>query len=1022
MFDYRMSGESGRIFPRGFELQGMPRRALGAALVLVAAIGWLSLLTWSIGDPSLNRATDGAPGNLLGMVGATLADFLLQLFGLASITLFLPPAVWGLCIASGERIEGLRQRLLMLAIAIILIASALSLLPQPKGWVLTHGLGGVIGDLGRSFFLRIGSIFSATFASMIGAIISGYIGLWVLVRACGIGFSDFRLLWRLPARGSPSRAAVASRLGYLAQRTMSLKDSIVRALDREALRPFAAEHGFVSKMSRRVRRSAEGSYDPRFGGFEPEEDYHVRQPRPTARPAVHRAPPNSPAPRDPSRVEPFFDAPAGYPAPEPGHRLVRILPMHAQQRPPSPLPPSPAELDDEPEYYPQPQPYPVEPQQRARAADHRVYAQEPRAYGTGPSQAPRPLGGNGDATHQQYLASQRMPAQQPQQPPHWQQHPLAERRLPLQQDEPPYHSAPQQRTAPPPPYGADPYDSREEVEDEYDGRPMRGQHAERHYTEPRREERPQSAPHRQVASRPGVSPRALILASEDELEGDDDFQLPALRLLTPAPERRGNPELSDTALGRKAEMLHGVLEDFGIKGTINGVHPGPVITLFELEPARGTKSSRVIGLSDDIARSMSAVSARVAVIPGRDAIGIELPNQNREMVFLRELLESPEFAKSKTALPLALGKTISGAPVIADLARMPHLLIAGTTGSGKSVAINAMILSLLYRLTPDECRFILIDPKMLELSVYDDIPHLLTPVVTDPRKAIAALKWTVGEMNVRYERMCKLGVRNITGFNQKVTRAKAQGRPLTRTVQTGFDDDGEAIYEREEIDDAAMPYIVVVIDEMADLMMVAGKDIEYAVQRLSQMARAAGIHLIMATQRPSVDVITGTIKANFPSRVSFQVTSKIDSRTILGEQGAEQLLGAGDMLSMAAGGRIMRAHGPFVSDEEVERVVNFLREQAEPDYFDGLLDEDGPIDARRGGEAGGGREPTGEALYDQAVEIVLKERRATTSYLQRRLGIGYNRAASLIERMEEDGLISPPNRTGKREIRGSEGD
>jgi S-DNA-T family DNA segregation ATPase FtsK/SpoIIIE len=524
-----------------------------------------------------------------------------------------------------------------------------------------------------------------------------------------------------------------------------------------------------------------------------------------------------------------------------------------------------------------------------------------------------------------------------------------------------------------------------------------------------------------------LSRRALIVPSDDELERTDDFELPELRLLTPAPERRGNPELSDTALGRKAELLHGVLEDFGVKGGITGVHPGPVITLFELEPARGTKSSRVIGLADDIARSMSAVSARVAVIPGRDAIGIELPNQNRETVFLRELLESPEFAKGKAALPLALGKTISGLPVIADLARMPHLLIAGTTGSGKSVAINAMILSLLYKLSPEQCRFILIDPKMLELSVYDDIPHLLTPVVTDPRKAIAALKWTVGEMNVRYERMCKLGVRNITGFNQKVARARLQGRPLTRTVQTGFDDDtGDAIYEREEIDDSPMPYIVVVIDEMADLMMVAGKDIEYAVQRLSQMARAAGIHLIMATQRPSVDVITGTIKANFPSRISFQVTSKIDSRTILGEQGAEQLLGAGDMLSMAAGGRIMRSHGPFVSDEEVERVVNFLREQAEPDYLDGVLDDVEPAETKRGKAANSndvdlGREPTGEALYDQAVEIVIKERRATTSYLQRRLGIGYNRAASLIERMEEDGLISPPNRTGKREIRGSEG-
>jgi S-DNA-T family DNA segregation ATPase FtsK/SpoIIIE len=496
-----------------------------------------------------------------------------------------------------------------------------------------------------------------------------------------------------------------------------------------------------------------------------------------------------------------------------------------------------------------------------------------------------------------------------------------------------------------------------------------------------------------------------------------DFVLPPLRLLTPAPQRLNDPELSDAALGRRAELLQGVLEDFRIKGQITGVHPGPVITLYEFEPARGTKSSRVIGLADDIARSMSAVSARVAVIPGRDAIGIELPNRNREVVYLRELLESKEFAEHKGRLQLALGKTIGGDPVIVDLARMPHLLIAGTTGSGKSVAINTMILSLLYRLTPEECRFIMIDPKMLELSVYDGIPHLLTPVVTDPHEAIKALKWTVGEMNVRYERMCKLGVRNIMGFNQKVARAQRTGEPLARTVQTGFDDEtGNAIYEREGIDPTPMPFIVVVIDEMADLMMVAGKDIEFAVQRLSQMARAAGIHLIMATQRPSVDVITGTIKANFPSRISFQVTSKIDSRTILGEQGAEQLLGAGDMLTMAAGGRIMRAHGPFVADDEVESIVGFLREQGEPDYMMGVLGDNDDRDDPNGD--GPLRPGTGDDVYDQAVQIVLQDRRATTSYLQRRLGIGYNRAASLIERMEADGVISPPNRTGKREILG----
>ncbi|MFZ2101852.1 MAG: FtsK/SpoIIIE domain-containing protein, partial [Oricola sp.] len=398
------------------------------------------------------------------------------------------------------------------------------------------------------------------------------------------------------------------------------------------------------------------------------------------------------------------------------------------------------------------------------------------------------------------------------------------------------------------------------------------------------------------------------------------------------------------------------------------------------------------------------------------AIGVELPNQRREMVYLRELIACEDFARSNHKLAIALGKTIGGEPVIVDLARMPHLLIAGTTGSGKSVAINTMILSLLYRMPPEECRFIMIDPKMLELSVYDGIPHLLTPVVTDPQKAIMALKWTVNEMNARYERMCKVGVRNIMGFNQKVARAQRTGEPLARTVQTGFDEEtGSAIYERENIDPTPMPYIVVVIDEMADLMMVAGKDIEGAVQRLAQMARAAGIHVIMATQRPSVDVITGTIKANFPTRISFQVTSKIDSRTILGEQGAEQLLGMGDMLYMAGGGRIQRVHGPFVSDREVEEVVSHLKTQGVPEYLESITEDEDEDGGDSGGEGGGSFEDSDDP-YDQAVAIVLRDKKASTSYIQRRLGIGYNRAASLIERMEQEGVIGPANHAGKREI------
>ena len=495
------------------------------------------------------------------------------------------------------------------------------------------------------------------------------------------------------------------------------------------------------------------------------------------------------------------------------------------------------------------------------------------------------------------------------------------------------------------------------------------------------------------------------------------YALPSLNLLT-APRASERTTLSADVISENATALEGVLGDFGVRGEIINARPGPVVTLYELEPAPGIKSSRVISLADDIARSMSALSARVAVVSGRNAIGIELPNPTREKVYLREMLASHDYADTTARLPLCLGKSIGGEPVLVDLARMPHLLIAGTTGSGKSVAINTMILSLLYRLQPEQCRLIMVDPKMLELSVYDGIPHLLTPVVTDPKKAVVALKWAVREMEERYKKMSKLGVRNIDGYNARVAEANRKGEKLSRTVHTGYNrETGQAIYENEELDLEPLPYIVVIVDEMADLMMVAGKDIEGAVQRLAQMARAAGLHVILATQRPSVDVITGTIKANFPTRISFQVTSKIDSRTILGEQGAEQLLGQGDMLYMAGGGRISRVHGPFVSDEEVEKVVRHLKAQGTPEYLEAVtaeepVDEDGnPIfDATAMGGAEGGD------LYQQAVAIVTRDRKASTSYIQRRLQIGYNRAASLIERMEQEGIVGQPNHAGKREI------
>jgi S-DNA-T family DNA segregation ATPase FtsK/SpoIIIE len=497
-----------------------------------------------------------------------------------------------------------------------------------------------------------------------------------------------------------------------------------------------------------------------------------------------------------------------------------------------------------------------------------------------------------------------------------------------------------------------------------------------------------------------------------------DFELPPLNLLA-SPSGVERHVLSDEALEENARMLEAVLDDYGVKGEIVSVRPGPVVTMYELEPAPGLKASRVIGLADDIARSMSALSARVSTVPGRSVIGIELPNEKREMVVLREILASRDFGDGTQKLPLALGKDIGGESIVANLAKMPHLLIAGTTGSGKSVAINTMILSLLYKLTPEECRLIMIDPKMLELSVYDGIPHLLSPVVTDPKKAVVALKWTVGEMEERYRKMSKMGVRNIDGYNGRVKEAQAKGELFSRTVQTGFDDEtGEPIFETEEFQPESMPYIVVIVDEMADLMMVAGKEIEACIQRLAQMARASGIHLIMATQRPSVDVITGTIKANFPTRISFQVTSKIDSRTILGEMGAEQLLGMGDMLYMAGGSKITRVHGPFVSDEEVEEIVNHLKSFGPPEYMSGVVE--GPDDEKSSDidmVLGLGGNTDGEdALYDTAVQVVIKDRKCSTSYIQRKLAIGYNKAARLVEQMEEQGLVSPANHVGKREI------
>tara|TARA_B100001142_G_scaffold112852_1_gene114792 strand:- start:569 stop:2815 length:2247 start_codon:yes stop_codon:yes gene_type:complete len=504
--------------------------------------------------------------------------------------------------------------------------------------------------------------------------------------------------------------------------------------------------------------------------------------------------------------------------------------------------------------------------------------------------------------------------------------------------------------------------------------------------------------------------------SSQVTENASGYILPGLDLLSEVPSERKENKVSEKQINENRALLTTTLNDFGISGKIISVNPGPFVTLYELEPAPGVKSSRVISLADDISRSMSSTSARIAVIPGKNSIGIELPNNNKETVYLREILESDHFVNKNGGIPLSLGKNIGGDPTIADLSRMPHLMIAGTTGSGKSVGINGMILSILYRFRPDECRLIMVDPKMIELSVYDGIPHLLSPVITNPKKAVVGLKWVVREMDDRYNRMSKLSVRTMEAFNEKAEDYRRKGKKFKRKIHTGYDDEtGQPLYSEEEIEPKRMPFIVVVIDEMADLMLVARNDIEHLVQSLAQKARAAGIHLIMATQRPSVDVVTGTIKANFPTRIAFQVASKIDSRTILNEMGAEQLLGRGDMLYMSDGGKVVRVHGPFVSDDEVERVVGFIRKQETPEYIESITrdEEDGNSVTSPQGESE-------DALFSQAVSIIIKDKRVSTSYIQRKLQIGYNRAARIIEEMEEKGIISAPNSQGKREIIGQD--
>ncbi|CAO4171624.1 DNA translocase FtsK [Methylorubrum aminovorans] len=832
----------------------------GGLILFTGAVALtVALATWSIDDPSLNHATDQRAHNVLGRPGAVVADLAMQLLGLGSIMLALPPVLWGMRLMRERDLPHGGVRMALWFVGVLSASAVASAVPATARWPLPTGMGGVAGDaLLAGTRMLVGPL--AHFAGFLFAAIA----ILSLTAACRVTKPDFEEDEEEPYGAPrpaprPGRAAAHEErhdsdepslgilsLGALAQAVMRGRASLRTRLESWQA-PAEEGEGLAYAGASPALAARRAFADPEEAPWAP----HAREHADVS-----------------GRREPQFE-------------------------------PQDVDADDGPVRAVPPRPAPAAHEAEAAALEPSTRVSRPLPQA--PVARPRPA-----------------------------------------------------------------------------------------------EPRPEAG----------------------------EYRLPALELLARPREAAPGSEVSAEALEQNATMLEATLQDFGVRGDILAVRPGPVVTLYELEPAPGTKSSRVIALADDIARSMSAVSARVAVVPGRNAIGIELPNAKRETVFLRELLASEDFVESKHKLALCLGKNIGGEPIIADLARMPHLLVAGTTGSGKSVAINTMILSLLYRLKPEECRLIMVDPKMLELSVYDGIPHLLSPVVTDPKKAVIALKWAVREMEERYKKMSKVGVRNIDGFNARLEEARARGETLTRTVQTGFDrTTGEAVYEDEVMDLNPLPYIVIVVDEMADLMMVAGKDIEGAIQRLAQMARAAGIHLIMATQRPSVDVITGTIKANFPTRISFQVTSKIDSRTILGEMGAEQLLGQGDMLFMAGGGRTTRVHGPFCSDSEVESVVAHLKRQGRPSYLEAVTAEEGEIPAGAapsedgpvfdGGQFGGGE---GGDLYEQAVAVVLRDKKASTSYIQRRLQIGYNRAASLMERMETEGLVGPANYAGKREI------
>ena len=936
------------------------RELVGIALMVAGMLALMLVVSYSPNDPGWLTATDGEVQNWLGRVGAAIASPLAVIVGLGAWGLAVAFLTWGIRFLRHLGAERVFSRALFVPVAIAVFSVYASTLVPVQGWSHSFGMGGLFGDTVSGAVLGVAP-FSTAFSLKVLSLLSGLGTLVVGLFALGFTLGEVK-------KGGQ----------FLLVGIIMAYDLILKALGKgargAAMGAVGAARGAKQARARRVETQA--AHQAQADHFheplvESEDEFAAPPPLNTTK--ILRA--DLPVTDEMEPSQPDLHAPK-----QGLFSRMSVL----KKRDTSELP--------EPELVTPP----------AFSAD----LAEPMDGLSGEDRISAKI----SSALKNRARAAAMPAHTPRVEP-----PVARHRGPdpMILDTSPQTSMADGREAP---------FAQVDVEEEGIAQALADNSGAGIERDPQLVPLPDPKKVVQHKARKTVRPSARAKAeAQPSLQFEDSaaqFELPPLSLLT-NPVAIERHHLSDEALEQNARMLENVLDDYGVKGEIVSVRPGPVVTMYELEPAPGLKASRVIGLADDIARSMSALSARVSTVPGRSVIGIELPNENREKVVLREILSTRDFDDNNMRLPLALGKDIGGDPIVANLSKMPHLLIAGTTGSGKSVAINTMILSLLYRLTPDECRMIMIDPKMLELSVYDGIPHLLSPVVTDPKKAVVALKWTVGEMEERYRKMSKMNVRNIEGYNGKVKEALDKGEMFSRTVQTGFDDEtGEPVFETEEFAPEALPYIVVVVDEMADLMMVAGKEIEACIQRLAQMARASGIHLIMATQRPSVDVITGTIKANFPTRISFQVTSKVDSRTILGEQGAEQLLGMGDMLYMAGGARITRVHGPFVSDEEVEEIVNYLKSFGAPDYVGGVIDgpkegQGSDIDAVLGL---GGNTNGEDALYDQAVAIVIKDRKCSTSYIQRKLSIGYNKAAKLVEQMEDQGLVSASNHVGKREI------